>query len=174
MNREAGASTTRVTKNPDHWRRHANPWSVWTRLAGVPVVAIVIHARVWIGWWSLLGVGLVALWMYLNVRVFPRARTDRRWEARAIFGEKFWLERKHRAIPPHHLRMVVILNVASSLSVLPMAYGLAVLDPWATAVGVVGLVGGQLWVLDRYSWIYADLTRERSEAERASMVDGAL
>lgn len=162
-----------IADNTDMWRRHANPWSVWTRLFSVPMFAFVIYSRIWFGWWVLIGVVILAIWMVLNVRVFPPATADHRWEARAIFGERFWLRRKPGAIPDHHLRMVLTLNIASGLSALPMAYGLWALDPWATALGVIGVVGGQLWALDRYSWIYADLTRGKDAEERRAMVDGA-
>ena len=33
------------------WRRHANPWSVWTRLPLAPLLVAVIFARTWL--WNL-------------------------------------------------------------------------------------------------------------------------
>jgi hypothetical protein len=38
----------------DGWLRHANPVSVWTRFAVLPLLAISIWSRDWIGWWSLI------------------------------------------------------------------------------------------------------------------------
>ena len=35
------------------WERHVNPWSVWTRMMILPVLALVIWSRVWLGWYRL-------------------------------------------------------------------------------------------------------------------------
>jgi hypothetical protein len=34
------------------WRRHANPWSGWTRVTVLPLLVLAIWSRVWIGWWA--------------------------------------------------------------------------------------------------------------------------
>lgn len=52
------------------WRRHANPWSVWTRFAAIPAFILAAWSRVWLGWWSLIPIGLVVAWLFLNVIVF--------------------------------------------------------------------------------------------------------
>ena len=44
------------------WQRHANPWSVWTRVPIGPLLVLAIYARLWIGWWCLLPVALLVLW----------------------------------------------------------------------------------------------------------------
>jgi hypothetical protein len=41
------------------WRRHANPWSGWTRVTALPLLVLAIWSRVWIGWWAMLAVWLV-------------------------------------------------------------------------------------------------------------------
>ena len=33
------------------WKRHANPWSAWTRTLILPLLALTVWSRVWIGWW---------------------------------------------------------------------------------------------------------------------------
>jgi len=38
------------------WRRHANPWSVWTRATVLPLVIVAVWSRVWLGPWSLAAV----------------------------------------------------------------------------------------------------------------------
>lgn len=161
-----------VASDTNVWRRHANPWSVWTRLAAVPAFAIVVFARDVLGWWTLVLVVLLGIWMWLNVKVFSPVHDDERWESRAIFGEKFWLDRKSKNLPQHHLNWIMRLNVASMLMILPMAWGLWVLDPWATAFGSLGLVAGQIWALDRYSWLYADETRGMELNEKMQRVEG--
>jgi len=151
--RVASAISKGMGMSAGTWRRHANRWSVWTRLAMVPALALAVYARDWFGLWTLLWVALIVLWLWLNVRVFAPVHSDSTWEARAIFGEKIWLERKSGKVPAYHSRSIVRLNIASSLTVPPMAWGLWGLDSWATAFGVGGLLAGQLWVLDRCSWL---------------------
>lgn len=51
-----GATQTIATAfrmTDESWRRHANPWSVWTRFAAIPAVVLAIWSRTWIGWWCL-------------------------------------------------------------------------------------------------------------------------
>src|SRR5919112_1153956 len=42
----------------DSWMRHANPTSVWTRFAALPLLAVAIWSRDWFGWLSLLPIGV--------------------------------------------------------------------------------------------------------------------
>ena len=35
------------------WERHANPWSVWTRYAGLPLLILAIWSRGWLGLWAI-------------------------------------------------------------------------------------------------------------------------
>jgi len=44
------------------WRRHANPWSVYTRFAAIPAMILAIWSRIWIGWWALVPVFAVMIW----------------------------------------------------------------------------------------------------------------
>ena len=39
------------------WQRHANPWSVYTRIPGPAALVAAIWTYAWIGWWSLIPVG---------------------------------------------------------------------------------------------------------------------
>lgn len=161
-----------IASDTNVWRRHANPWSVWTRLAAVPAFAAIVFFRDFFGWWTLALVALLGVWMWLNVKIFAPVHNDERWESRAIFGEKFWLDRKTRTLPKHHLNWIMRLNIASGLMIVPLAWGLWTLDAWAAAFGSLGLVAGQIWALDRYSWLYADETRGKQMDERMQMVEG--
>nr|WP_238997445.1 DUF6653 family protein [Mycolicibacterium sp. CBMA 361] len=54
------------------WRRHANPWSVWTRFAAIPLMMLAIWSRVW-GWPSVFGAVLVVygqLWRIDRLGIF--------------------------------------------------------------------------------------------------------
>ena len=43
------------------WQRHANPWSVYTRIPIPALLALAVWSRTWIGRWSLLPIGVVGL-----------------------------------------------------------------------------------------------------------------
>jgi hypothetical protein len=74
----AGKATgeTRLAKlfglHGDNWLRHANPVSVWTRFAVLPLLAISIWSRDWIGWWSLVPIVLSLVFMMINPLLFPK------------------------------------------------------------------------------------------------------
>lgn len=142
------------------WRRHANPWSVWTRLAAVPLSVAAGWSRVWIGWWFLLPLALVVAWLFLNTRVFA-AVPDDGWAARGIYGEHLWLERPD-VMPPEHrvvLRMLVFVGLAGGAI---MIYGVVALSLWPAWLGVVILLMGQLWRIDRMGLLYGE-ARERGD-----------
>lgn len=45
----------------ESWRRHANPWSVWTRFAAIPAFELAAWSQQWLGWWCLAGVVAVVV-----------------------------------------------------------------------------------------------------------------
>jgi hypothetical protein len=77
-----------LTMSDDTWRRHAHPWSVYTRFAAIPPLVLAIWSRAWIGWWSLAPLALVVIWLWLNPRVFPPVHAPTRWASKGIYGEK--------------------------------------------------------------------------------------
>ncbi|AEQ50613.1 DUF6653 family protein [Pelagibacterium halotolerans] len=150
------AIETGMGMTDDAWLRHANPWSVWTRLMSVPAFALAVWSREWIGWWCVVPIGLVVGFLWLNTRIFPPATDANKWETRAIMGERLWLKRKEAPLPAHHARATSWIVAGSSIGVLPLIAGLYWLDVWATVLGIVMIVGGQLWFLDRLAWLHAD------------------
>src|SRR6185295_7828844 len=72
------------------WLRHANPWSVYTRIPVPVLLVIAIWSRAWIGWWCLLPIGIVVVWTMVNPRVFPPPRSLDHWASRAVLGETAW------------------------------------------------------------------------------------
>ncbi len=95
------ADTFRMTD--EAWRRHANPWSVWTRFAAIPLMILAIWSRVWLGWWCLAPIAAVVVWLWLNPRVFAPVDNADSWAAKGIYGEKLWLTERDR-VPPDHLK----------------------------------------------------------------------
>ena len=81
------AGQNRVTKafgltGADAWRRHANPWSVYTRIPVPLLLTAAVWSRAWIGWWSLLPVAAVVVWTMVNPRVFPPPQSIDTWASR--------------------------------------------------------------------------------------------
>jgi len=139
------------------WARHANPWSFWTRVPILALLAFAIWSRVWIGWWSVIPFGLVVVWTLINPRTFSAPATLDNWESQVVLGERYWLARKSTPIPGHHGRAAMILSVLSGLSLIPLAYGLWVLDAWATFAGAMLASVFKLWFGDRMAWLCADM-----------------
>ncbi|MBE1877560.1 DUF6653 family protein [Myceligenerans pegani] len=135
----------------DTWKRHANPWSVWTRLAAIVVFELAVWSREWIGWWCLIGVALVMVWLFwLNVRVFgPVEPTS--WAARGIYGEQMHVE---GGLPAEHLVITRILVALGLVGFGLIAWGLVALNLWPLVSGTVLLLMAQLWRIDRYGLLY--------------------
>lgn len=138
------------------WKRHASPWSVWTRVAILPLFVLTLWYREWFGWWIIVPLGLLVTWTIVNPRAFPPPATTRTWASQATFGERVWLNRNARPIPQHHARMAHVLSGLSGLSLIPLAYGLYAYLPMVTVLGLILLIVGKFWFLDRMVWLYQD------------------
>ena len=59
--------------------RHANPWSVYTRIPAPAALVAAIWTYAWIGWWCVVPVAVVCAWVAVNPKVFtaPRWFLDR-------------------------------------------------------------------------------------------------
>jgi hypothetical protein len=145
------------------WARHANPWSVWTRVAILPLLALAIWSRVWIGWWVLVPVIGLAVWTWINPRAFPPPLSTNSWASKAVLGERVWLNRRSVPIPEHHRRAANILTMISASGLLPLAWGLTAVAFWPTIFGVVLTALGKLWFVDRMVWLYEDMKDVRPE-----------
>ncbi|MEM8877067.1 MAG: DUF6653 family protein [Pseudomonadota bacterium] len=146
-----------MTMDDATWDRHANPWSVWTRVATLPLLLLAIYSAHWIGWWSLAPVAAACLWVWYNPRAFPPPATTDSWAARGTLGERVWLNRANIPIPAHHARAAIVLSVISTLGVPVCIFGLVVADPWAVIAGGTIIYAGKLWFVDRMVWLYQDM-----------------
>lgn len=143
--------------NDEAWARHASPWSVYSRFAILPLIALAVWSRIWIGWWALLPLLLTLVLVWWNPRAFaPPGRSDS-WASRGTFGERVFLNRKAVPIPDHHCRWAIGLTWASAAGVPVFVYGLWMLDPWATLLGIVVIVGAKTWFVDRMVWLYDEM-----------------
>lgn len=159
MKRPSDAIARAFRMDAEAWRRHANPWSVWTRFAAIPLMILAIWSRAWIGWWAILPVLLVIVWLWLNPRIFAPVREPRGWAARGIFGERLWLE--HGATFPVEHRTVLRRLVGLGLAGLALlGWGLVSLTLWPTVFGASVLVLAQLWRIDRFGLLYERYARD--------------
>lgn len=150
-----------MAMNDGTWARHANPWSVYTRVPVLLVLALAIWSRVWFGWWSLIAIGAVVVWIVVNPRAFPPPERLDSWASRGVLGERYWLARKFRPIPKHHERSALLLSSMAAASLLPMAWGLWVLNPWAAFGGALLSSVFKLWFVDRMAWLHDDMAGGR-------------
>lgn len=143
------------------WERHANPWSVWSRVIVLPLLTVSIWSRVWIGWWAVLPVALLMIWIRINPHIFRKPKSTDNWSSKAVLGERVWLKRATVPIPKHHDRASRLLSYLPMVGLGPYVHGLIIQSPGETAVGLVLIVIGKLWFLDRMVWLYGDMKDEQ-------------
>ncbi len=76
------------------WEKHANPWSVWTRFAALPVLVAAVWSQVWIGPWAWGLTVLAILWIWVNPRIFRKPVSTDNWASKTVLGERVWINRK--------------------------------------------------------------------------------
>jgi hypothetical protein len=140
------------------WMRHANPVSVWTRFAVLPLLAASIWSRDWIGWFALIPVALSLVFMMVNPLLFPKPASTRNWTSRSVFGERVWSERNKVPVPPQFTAAVPNVTYAFQVAgIAVMAYGLVRYDLLAAVVGIVLAQCAKAWYLDRMVLLYQDM-----------------
>ena len=149
----------------DTWMRHANPWSVWTRFAVLPLLAASIWSRDWIGWWSLVPLVLSLVFMMVNPLLFPRPRSTRNWTSRSVFGERVWADRDTVELPEQFRasRVPAVAQAIQVAGIAVLAYGLVRYDLLAAVTGTVLCQTAKLWYLDRMVLLYEDMKARRPE-----------
>ncbi|MEV0618938.1 DUF6653 family protein [Nonomuraea sp. NPDC050404] len=150
------ASLFRMTD--EAWERHANPWSVWTRFAAIPLMILAIWSRAWLGWWCLAPIAAVIVWLWLNPHVFPPVHAPRSWAAKGIYGEKLWL-RNRSMISADHRNVQRLLVAVGLIGFIALGFGLIALEIWPTVFGASLIVLGQLWRIDRLGRLYEEQQR---------------
>ena len=149
----------------DKWMRHANPTSVWTRFAILPVLAVAIWSYDWIGWWSLAPTVLVLVFLMINPLLFPQPSSTRNWASKSVFGERIWADRNEIVIPPQ-FRMSKVPTVSTAfqfVGVIALAYGLIRLDVIAVLSGVLITQLAKAWYLDRMVLLFEEMKGRNAE-----------
>lgn len=140
--------------------RHANPWSVYTRIP-IPVVLVAaVWSREWLGWFSLIPITVVALWTFLNPHAFPEPHSLHHWASRGVLGETYWENRQSVPIPLRHRTAPWVLTAISALGVPFIVWGVVVYDVWLTAFGLAVQMAGKVWFIDRMALLYDDMVQD--------------
>ena len=123
------------------WKRHSNPWSVWTRVLTNPLVYIPVWNRSW------RQAVLVGAWFLLNPRLFPPPHNNSSWATRSVLGEQIWTSKPRADLP-------MALNMFSALLFLVALY-----SAYARQLRRLLSFGGlalvfKLWFLERMVTYY--------------------
>jgi hypothetical protein len=147
------------------WMRHANPASVWTRFAVLPMLAISIWSRDWIGWWSLVPLALSLVFMVVNPLLFPKPRSTRNWASKGVLGERVWADRTAVELPePFRVsRVPAVTQAIQVVGIAVLALGLVEFDLLMTVAGIVILQTAKAWYLDRMVLLFEDMKTRRAE-----------
>jgi hypothetical protein len=143
------------------WMRHANPWSVGTRFAVLPLLALAVWSRVWIGGWAVLAAAVVVVFMLVNPVLFPAPRSTRNWASRGVFGERLWTERRTLTLPEQFVtsRVPAVTATLQLVALAVLVVGLVRLDLLLTVTGVLFCQCAKAWAIDRAVLLYEDVKR---------------
>jgi hypothetical protein len=148
----------------DNWTRHANPISVATRFAVLPLLAVSIWSRDWIGWWCLVPIVLSLVFMMVNPVLFAKPRSTRNWASKGVFGERVWSERTKVPVPAQfNARVLNVTYAIQAVGAVALAYGLVRLDLMATITGLVILQTAKAWFIDRHVLLFEDMKTRHAE-----------
>lgn len=145
-----------MAMNETVWARHANPWSGWSRVSILPLLALAVWSRVGLGWWALIPTGAVLAWAWLNPRLFPPPASIDNWMSKGILGERIWLLRGDGSVPAHHAPILRALALAVSAGSVMLLAGMVMLNFPLTTTGLAVAMLCKLWILDRMVWIYTE------------------
>ena len=146
------------------WQRHANPWSVYTRIPIPALLALAVWSRKWIGRRSVLPIVAVCVWAAVNPRAFPPPRSTDRWASQSVLGERLWTASRKQGTPTRRALAPIVLTGINTAGMAVLVRGLIILDPWMTATGLAVHMAGKNWFLDRMVWHYEDATRDQAAA----------
>ena len=154
-----------MAMNPAVWARHVNPWSGWSRVSILPLLAVAVWSRVWIGWWALLPIGAVLVWTWLNPRLFPPPASTDNWMSKGVLGERIWLSHSTDPVLAHHVPVIRSLTIATSVGAASLLVGLAILNLPLTMTGLAVAMLSKLWLLDRMVWILSEFDEDQGHPE---------
>lgn len=131
--------------NSDVWRRHANGWSVWTRFATLPFLYLAVWSHTIYGWTTAAGLtAIVVAWLWLNPRLFPAPKTFESWHARAVLGERVWLNRAAVPVPHDENRKALVFSALAGAGFFAGLWGAISASLPLMIAGAVATYAGKL------------------------------
>jgi hypothetical protein len=145
------------------WKRHANPWSVWTRYAAFPVLVAAIWSYHAIGWWALIFVATTIGFLIINPRLFSPPRSTMNWASKAVLGERVWLSEGRRFLPDQDAGVFYALIAASVINLAALVWAIVSADVVLTIVATLNVLIGKSWSNDRMVWLFSERSRASDE-----------
>ncbi|WP_338728511.1 DUF6653 family protein [Haladaptatus sp. DJG-WS-42] len=106
---ESDPTGTEQTVLPEWvWKRHANPWSGWTRAATTPVFVYALYQRNW------RLVAALAVWLVVNPAAFPAPKTTDAWMTRGVLAEREWLAQGNGTVGLSWPNVLNLVNVPAT------------------------------------------------------------
>lgn len=152
-----------MSMDDETWKRHSNPWSVYTRFSILPLISIAFWSREWIGYYSIIPILLSFIWVWLNPRLFSAPAKTNNWASMGTFGERIYLARDQLNIAEHHLKSARVLQLLSGLGLPIFIYALFSLNIWALVLGNIWIMVFKAWFVDRMVWLYQDMKETNPE-----------
>lgn len=137
------------------WKRHANPWSGWTRALSMPFLAVGLYMH---SPWVL---AVVVIWLIINPFVFPEPANVDNWMSKGVLGEQIYYRdgvKFKKDLPI----LLVILNIPASISFIYFSW-LQEFAPMILAGILVMTV--KFWFIDRMVFLAEGINLERHEIE---------
>ena len=143
--------------NDERWKRHSNPWSVYTRFTILPLISLAFYSRMWITYYCLIPIIMSFIWIWLNPRVFPIPKKTYNWASMGTFGERIYLKRKINAIPKHHVLPAIILQIMAGLALPVFIYALYSLNVWALVLSNIWIMIFKACFVHRMVYLYKEM-----------------
>ena len=140
--------------NAERWARHANPLSVYSRIAGGTLVFLSFWSVFWVGWYGALAIAAAVLWIVVNPRLFlPPPNVDS-WASKGVLGERVFLNRKDVPIPTGYIRAGWITTTIALVFFGFVIYGFIKRDFWLAFVAWHAATIAKLWFVDRMALLW--------------------
>jgi hypothetical protein len=136
------------------WKRHSNPWSVWTRILSYPSVYVPVWNRSWKQ-----GVAVVA-WFIANPLLFPAPKgdeSDESWATRGVLGEELWTTERPRELS-------ILINTTSAACFAGGLFATYRRRSWPMVLFATVALLLKLWYIDRMTFYY-EQHREREQSK---------
>lgn len=148
------------------WARHANQWSVYSRIVGGTAVFFALWSGYWIGWAAVVPVALAVGWIYLNPRLFSPPKSTSNWAARGVLGERVFLNRRAVPIPGEYVTVSYLTTAVAIGFILLCVLGFWRQDFWLAFTGWHAATVVKLWFVDRMALLW-DQMQGANETYRA-------